>query len=152
MPLDCEFVGSVVITSKKSEKQKDGAGIHAEVLKMHGFIEEAALAKLLNVSTTEIKSWWFHDDGGLPRFQLVKCIKLDNVYIDHTLKIDDMDFDNVDLDQFEVVLKKNRRAGVTFQAKFRSPTALQIEQLSHYFAEQINDLEVCSGPQTDIED
>lgn len=71
-----------------------------EVIKIGGYIDQAALAKLLVCSTTEIDNWWHHDDDGHPRFQTLEDQKMSNVYADYYLAVDDFTISGVSLDKF----------------------------------------------------
>lgn len=116
--MQIEFTGGASILAKKSDKEKRNPEMIKEVIKIGGHIEQDALAKLLVCSSTEIANWWHHDNDALPRFQSLEEQKLSNVYIEHYLAVDDVEFTGVTLEKFVFVLKRYRRAYIEFVASF----------------------------------
>ena len=139
--MQCEFTGGASILTKKSDKDKKNPELIKEVVKIGGFIEADILEKLLVCSPTEISNWWFHDDDGLPRFQQVEDFKLSNVYIEHYLIVDDVEFTGCTLEKFSFTLKRNRRAYIEFTASIIADE-IQKSMLDEYFRHGFPALEI----------
>lgn len=139
--MHCEFTGGASILAKKSDKVKRNPELIKEVIKIGGHVESSVLAKFLVCSETEISNWWHRDKEGLPRFQSIEDIKLSNVYVEHYLIADEVEFVGCTLEKFSFILKRNRRAYIEFTASFVADEVSKA-MLDEYFRHGFPSLEI----------
>lgn len=147
--MNCTFTGRTLIRARKTENAKEDSEKLREVLKLCGHIEAKDFAVMMGCAATEIANWWHYDDDATPRFQHIEKSAMLNVYVEHYVVMDGVEFEGCKLDKFTCTVKRHRRIYLEFELVIPNLQPAQKMQIDECQKHGINEF-VIRSDQSDL--
>lgn len=113
MALNFSFIGGVEIRNVNIRKEgSEAAGILAVDIQILGIVNQEAVAKLLSVNATEVKSFWNKDENNTPKFHSLKELVIKSKFHEMCAKLDKLEFNNAVVKQITIALVEQKNASV----------------------------------------